>query len=403
MSNNFKQPLKIILRSGKDEAVRRYHPCIFSGAVKKTVGAGYDGAHAEVFSNQDEYLGCGIYQDATIAIRLLAFAPDRPVEFDQEFWNHKIQQAYELRKLAGLINSPETNVYRLVHGEGDHTPGLIIDHYNGNLVIQIHSTGLYTYIDSIANALKSVYGPSLNSIYDKSGETLPKAFWTDNSPKGFLHGEADQVTVKENGFQFIVDIVAGQKTGFFIDQRENRKLLMRYCKGKRLLNTFCYSGGFSVYGLGAGAEEVHSLDSSAKATELTNRNIELNFGQEAKHTSITDDAIQYLKSTDEKYDVVVLDPPAFAKHIHVKHNAVQGYKRLNQIAIEKIRPGGVLFTFSCSQVVDLKLFSSTVMSAAILAGRKARILHQLTQPPDHPVNMFHPEGHYLKGLVLLID
>ncbi len=396
-------PLKVILRSGKDEAVRRYHPWIFSGAIKKTIGPSYDGVHAEVFSNQDEYLGCGIYQDATIAVRLLAFAPERPTQFDQEFWNQKIQLAYELRQLAGLDNHPETNVYRLVHGEGDHIPGLIIDHYNGNLVIQVHSTGLYGYIDAIAEALKRAYGPSIKSIYDKSRETLPETFWSDRSPKGFLFGEASQVEVKENGLRFYIDIISGQKTGFFIDQRENRKLLMRYCKGKRLLNTFCYSGGFSVYGLAAGASEVHSLDSSAKAMELTSKNIDLNFGPEANHTSITNDTVQYLKNTDEKYEVIVLDPPAFAKHVHVKHNAIQGYKRLNQTAIEKIQPGGILFTFSCSQVVDLNLFRSTVMSAAILAGRKARMLHQLTQSPDHPVNMFHPEGQYLKGLVLVID
>ncbi len=396
-------PLKVILRSGKDEAVRRYHPWIFSGAIKKAIGAAYDGAFTEVFSNQDEYLGCGIYQDASIAVRVLAFAPERLVQFDQEFWNGKIRKAYELRQLTGLTDNPETNVYRLVHGEGDHLPGLIIDHYNGHLVIQVHSTGLYRYINNISEALQKVYGNSVRSIYDKSRETLPESFWADKSPQEYIYGDASQVEVKENGLRFYIDIVSGQKTGFFIDQRENRKLLMRYCKGKRLLNTFCYSGGFSVYGLAAGANEVHSLDSSAKAMELTNKNIDLNFGPEARHSSITDDTIKYLKSTDESYDVIVLDPPAFAKHVHVKHNAVQGYKRLNQTAIEKIQPGGILFTFSCSQVVDLNLFRSTVMSAAILAGRKARILHQLTQSPDHPVNLFHPEGQYLKGLVLLID
>ena len=396
-------PLKVILRSGKDDAVRRYHPWIFSGAIKKAIGAAYDGAFTEVFSNQDEYLGCGIYQDASIAVRVLSFAPERPVSFDQEFWYSKIRKAYELRQLTGLTNDPETNVYRLVHGEGDHLPGLIIDHYNGNLVIQVHATGLYGYIDNISEALQKVYGNSVISIYDKSRETLPDFFWADKSPKEFMYGHTSQVDVKEHGFRFMIDIVGGQKTGFFIDQRENRKLLMHYCQGKRLLNTFCYTGGFSVYGLGGDASEVHSLDSSARAMELTDKNIELNFGPEAKHTSITDDTIRYLKNTDEAYDVIVLDPPAFAKHVHVKHNAVQGYKRLNQTAIEKIQPGGILFTFSCSQVIDLNLFKATVMSAAILAGRKARILHQLTQSPDHPVNLFHPEGQYLKGLVLVID
>lgn len=396
-------PLKIILRSGKDEAVRRFHPWVFSGAIKKTYGPAVDGAHAEVFSNREEYLGCGIYQDATIAVRLLAFAPERHQAFDQPFWDTKIESAFEMRKQAGLTNNPGTNVYRLAHGEGDHVPGLIIDHYAGHLVVQIHSSGLYGYIDHIAEALKKVYGKSLKSIYDKSQNTLPEDFWKDQAPRGFLFGLQDAVEVLENTYRFKVDIIGGQKTGFFIDQRENRHLLSRYAKGRKILNTFCYSGGFSVYGIGAGANEVHSLDSSAGAIQLTEENISLNFGNAVQHKTITGDTTQYLRSTGEPYDLIILDPPAFAKHVHVKHNAVQGYKRLNQTAIEKISPGGILFTFSCSQVIDLNLFRSTVMAAAILAGRQARILHQMTQPPDHPVNLFHPEGQYLKGLVVRID
>lgn len=398
-----KEALKIILRSGKDEAVRRFHPWIFSGAIKKTVGIAREGAHAEVFSNQDEYLGCGIYQEATIAVRILAFAPERPSQFDQAFWNDRIHQAWQLRHIAGLIDNPNTNVYRLVHGEGDHLPGVIIDYYNGHVVIQVHATGLYGFIDLMANAIIAQYGTAIKSIYDKSRETLPDDFWQGKTPRGFIYGDGEKIEVLENGHRFIVDIVQGQKTGFFIDQRENRQLLTRYCKGKKVLNTFCYSGGFSVYALAAGASEVHSLDSSAKAMDLTKDNVRLNFGETPLHRSLTEDAIQYIRQTNENYDLIILDPPAFAKHIHVKHNAVQGYKRLNQEAISKISAGGILFTFSCSQVVDLNLFRSTVMSAAILAGRKARLLHQMTQPPDHPVNMFHPEGQYLKGLVLFIE
>ncbi len=396
------QSLKITLRSGKDDAVRRFHPWVFSGAIKKMQGPAWDGCHAEVFSNKDEYLGCGVYQDATIAVRLLAFAPERPVTFGPDFWHEKLMAAWRLRQLAGLIHNPATNVYRLVHGEGDHLPGLIIDHYNGHLVIQIHATGLYRFIDDIVQGLQAVYGDALKSIYDKSRETLPETFWKDKEPKGFVVGGADAtVEVLENGLSFLVDIEKGQKTGFFIDQRENRQLLTRYCRDKKVLNTFAYSGGFSAYALKAGASEVHSLDSSARAMDLCVRNVALNSAED-RHKAITEDAMEYLRGSAESYDVIVLDPPAYAKHQHVKHKAVQGYKRLNLEAIKAIAPGGILFTFSCSQVVDMRLFHATVMSAAILAGRRVRVLHQLTQPPDHPVNMFHPEGQYLKGLVLLI-
>jgi 23S rRNA (cytosine1962-C5)-methyltransferase len=397
------QTLKIILRSGKDEAVRRFHPWIFSGAIKKIQGNAADGMQAEVFSNRDEYLGCGIYQDASIAVRILAFAPERPESFGTEFWTEKIQRAMEIRRVAGLTSESLTNVFRLVHGEGDHLPGLIIDDYDGNLVVQIHATGLYRFLDDIAAALQTVYGERLKSIYDKSRDTLPESFWQERQPRGFLVGAASDVEVLENGHRFLVDIEKGQKTGFFIDQRENRQLLTRYCRDRRVLNTFCYTGGFSVYALAAGAREVHSLDSSARAMEMTARNVALNFPEAPPHRCITSDANQYLGATTEEYDLIVLDPPAFAKHIHVKHNALQGYKRLNLEAMKKIQPGGILFTFSCSQVIDMNLFRSTVMSAGILAGRQLRLLHQMSQGPDHPVNMFHPEGHYLKGLVLKVD
>ena len=394
--------LKIVLKSGKDDAVRRFHPWIFSGAIKKMEGVPVDGCTTAVYSNKDDYLGTGIYQDGTIAVRIMAFAPDQPAGFDDTFWQEGLFRAWQLRQRAGLTDNPDTNVYRLVHGEGDHLPGLIIDHYNGHLVIQIHSTGLYKYIDQIAEGLKTLYKDKLVSIYDKSRETLPQSFWEAKNPKGFMAGEAGEVEVMENGHRFMVDVVQGQKTGFFIDQRDNRELLGKYSRDRSVLNTFCYSGGFSVYALKSGAKMVHSLDSSAKAMALTDRNVELN-NESSRHSSITGDAMQYLRTTTESYDLIVLDPPAYAKHQHVKHNAIQGYKRLNLEALKTIAPGGILFTFSCSQVIDMNLFRSTVLSASILTGRRVRILHQLTQPADHPVNIFHPEGQYLKGLVLLVS
>ncbi len=402
------QRLKVILRSGKDDAVRRFHPWVFSGAIKKMIGPEFDGCTADVYSNRDEYLGCGIYQDAAIAVRILDFAPAKHNNFDAPFWSGKIRSAYRLRETANLAVNPHTNVYRLVHGEGDHLPGLIIDHYDGHLVVQVHSTGLYTYIDQISEGIKPVYGKRLRSIYDKSRETLPADFWQENETRGYLFkGDNDvdkegHIRVRENGNDFLVDITGGQKTGFFIDQRENRLLLSRYSKGKRVLNTFSYSGGFSVYALKAGAESVDSVDSSKKAVKLSELNAVIN-GVSERHTAHTGDVMEYLKSAEKEYDLIILDPPAYAKHQNVRHKAVQGYKRLNLEALKRISSGGILFTFSCSQVVDMKLFQSTVMSAAILAGRKVRILHQLTQPADHPVNIFHPEGHYLKGLVLLVD
>ncbi len=398
-----KRVLKIILKSGKDDAVKRYHPWIFSGAIKKMEGPVYDGCYTEVFSNKDEYLGCGIYQDATIAVRIMAFAPERAVGFDAGFWKQKIEAAYRLRKACGLTDNEHTNAYRLVHGEGDHLPGLIIDHYNGHIVIQIHATGLYGYIEHIASAIREIFGSRLNSIYDKSADTLPATFWADKQPAGFLYGEATEVEVLENGHRFLVDIIKGQKTGFFIDQRDNRQLLAHYARGRKVLNTFSYTGGFSVYALQAGAREVHSVDSSARACELTDKNILLNMNSGKRHKSIATDAMDYLRQCkDENYDLIVLDPPAYAKHQHVKHKAVQGYKRLNLEALKAIKPGGILFTFSCSQVIDMNLFRSTVLAAAILAGRQVRILHQMTQGADHPVNIFHPEGQYLKGLALMI-
>ncbi len=394
---------KVILKSGKDDALRRYHPWVFSGAIKKIEGPAPDGGLVEVFSNKDEYLGTGLYQDASIAVRIMAFAPERPRQLDLPWWQQILGNAYQLRSLLGLTANNQTNVYRLVHGEGDHLPGLIIDHYNGNIVIQAHAVGIHKHINLIADSLKSIYGNQLKSIYNKSRETLPSIFAGEQDTEGFLMGNNPSDIVSEYGHLFEIDFVKGQKTGFFIDQRENRQLLAHYAKNKRVLNTFCYSGGFSVYALKAGATLVESLDSSRKAIELTEKNVELNFPGCTNHKVITADAIEYIRQNSEPRDVVILDPPAFAKHTNVRHNAVQGYKRLNAEAIRTIAPGGILFTFSCSQVVNLSLFKATVVAAAIQAGRQARILHQLSQPADHPVNAFHPEGEYLKGLVVYIE
>jgi 23S rRNA (cytosine1962-C5)-methyltransferase len=394
---------KIILRSGKDDAIKRFHPWVFSGAIKKIHGPQADGSLVEVFSNRDEYLGTGLYQDASIAVRILAFAPQRPDELNADFWQNKLAAAYQLRQATGLTENKDTNVYRLVHGEGDHLPGLIIDHYNGNLVVQAHAIGIHKYRNEIAESLKNIYGDKLKSIYYKSKDTLPGDFSKSEEAEGFLYGETASDIVLEYGHKFEIDFIHGQKTGFFIDQRENRQLLAHYAPEKTILNTFCYSGGFSVYALAAGAKTVESLDSSRKALELADKNVELNFSDTRNHSVILADAVQYIRENQKVYDLIILDPPAFAKHNNVRHNAVQGYKRLNAEAIRQISPGGILFTFSCSQVVNMNLFKSTVIAAAIQAGRQVRILHQMNQPADHPVNAFHPEGEYLKGLVLYIE
>ncbi len=394
---------KVILRSGKDDAIKRFHPWVFSGAIKKIHGTQADGSLVEVFSNRDEFLGTGLYQDASIAVRIMAFAPNRPDELNADFWQKKIAAAYQLRQATGLTEDKNTNVYRLVHGEGDHLPGLIIDYYNGNIVVQAHAIGIHKYRNEIADSLKKIYGETLKSIYYKSKDTLPGVFSQSEEAEGFLYGNTASDIVMEYGHKFEIDFIHGQKTGFFIDQRENRQLLAQYAAGKIVLNTFCYSGGFSVYALAAGAKTVESLDSSRKALELAEKNVELNFSGTGNHSVILADAVQYIRENQKVYDLVILDPPAFAKHSNVRHNAVQGYKRLNAEAIRQISPGGILFTFSCSQVVNMGLFKSTVIAAAIQAGRQVRILHQMNQPADHPINAFHPEGEYLKGLVLYIE
>ncbi len=399
-----KRSARIILKSGKDEAVRRYHPWVFSGAIKKIDGVAVDGDWVEVYSNKDEYLGGGHYQDASIAVRLLVFSPGKVDDVSEQFWVEKIRDAFELRKQLGLTDSPVTNVYRLVYGEGDNLPGLIIDYYNGHLVMQSHSIGMHRQRENIVKALLEVYQDKVHSIYDKSSYTLPSKYGNTSQENGFLYGKTElPVEVSEYDNKFYIDFITGQKTGFYIDQRENRKLLTKYADGKSVLNSFSYSGGFSVYAMKAGAKNVHSLDSSARALDLCEKNIDLNFFSTKSHKNINSDTLEYLSQTDEHYDIIILDPPAFAKHSNVKHKAVQGYKRLNAQAIKKINPGGVIFTFSCSQVVSSTLFKSTIISSALQVGRKARILHQMTHPPDHPVNIYHPEGEYLKGIVLQIQ
>jgi len=391
--------VKITLKPGKDEAVKRFHPWIFSGAIDKINGSIDEGDVVEVYSNRDEYLATGHYQIGSIAVRIFSFKKETP---DLDFWKAKLNAAYSLRKVLNLTENSETNVYRLVHAEGDALPGLIIDFYNGTAVIQSHSIGMHYAKPLIVEALKDIYQDSLKAIYDKSAETLPKMAKIDCSD-GYLYGAAATNEAVEYGHKFFVDWENGQKTGFFIDQRENRKLFSEFVNGKKILNTFCYSGGFSIYALKAGAKLVHSVDSSKKAIELTEKNLILNGISSSQHCSYTDDTLEFLKKADSLYDIIILDPPAYAKHNDARHHAIQGYKRLNALALSKINNGGMLFTFSCSQVIHRQLFNATITAASIESERKVKILHQLSQPADHPVNIYHPEGEYLKGLVLHVE
>lgn len=397
-----KDIVKVTLKPGKDASIRRFHPWVFSGAIDKIHGAVEEGDLVEVYDNKDNYLGTGHCQIGTIAIRVFAFKHET---INYYFWKSKLQRAYDYRKNIGLIDAPLTNVYRLFYAEGDGLPGLIIDYYNGTAVLQTHSIGMHLVKDQIIEALKEIYGEKLMAVYDKSEETMPKQSEV-KAPNGYLFGKQHSTEVIENDHKFLVDWEGGQKTGFFVDQRESRELLAGYSCGKSVLNTFCYTGGFSIYAAKAGASVVHSVDSSKKAIELTNRNMELNgfpIAVGGRYESFAIDTFDFLKDKQNIYDIIVLDPPAFAKHQNVKHNAIMGYKRLNYEAIKQIKPGGLIFTFSCSQVVDRYSFNSSVMAAAIDAGRNVRIVHQLSQPPDHPVNIFHPEGEYLKGLVVYVE
>ena len=397
--------LKVTLNLGKDHSAKRFHPWIFSGAIKKITNDNNEiekpteGSVVRVVSSKDEFLGIGHYQNGSIMVRIISF---EEINIDINFWVKKITEAFELRQLIGLTNNESTSIFRLIHAEGDGLPGLIIDYYKGTAVIQSHSIGMHFAKSDIVEALKMVFKNKLIAVFDKSSDTLPKNA-IPNIIDHYLWGEELQECIaKENDCLYNIDWLKGQKTGFFIDQRDNRALLGKYANGKKVLNTFCYTGGFSVSALKNGALLAHSVDASKRAIELTNENITIN-GFEAKHESFVMDTFDFFNKNDLSiYDIVVLDPPAFAKHQNVKHNAIQGYKRLNATAMKEMKSGSLLFTFSCSQVIDQQLFYNTVMSAGILVGRKIKVLHQLTQPADHPINIFHAESSYLKGLVLQI-
>lgn len=390
---------RIVLKPGKDQSLKRFHPWVFSGAIKKIYGNLNEGSLVSVYSNKDEYLGLGHYQIGSIAVRIISFSE---VEPGCNFWKNKIESAWNLRKNLGLADNPETNVFRLIHAEGDGMPGLIVDFYNGTAVMQMHSAGMYFIREKLVKTLREVLGGHLKAVYNKSAKTMPLK--ADIEPEdGFLFGENNETEVLEHGLKFKVDWESGQKTGFYIDQRENRLLVQKYAGNRDVLNMFCYTGGFSLYAMKGGANLVHSVDASAKATGLTSENVELNFPDDTRHKAFAADAFKYLRDIQDKYDLIVLDPPAFAKHRNSLHQALQGYKRINTRAFEQIRSGGILFTFSCSQVVSKEKFREAVFSAAAISGRTVRILHQLTQPVDHPVNIYHPEGEYLKGLVLYVE
>lgn len=391
----------IQLKPKKDDSLRRFHPWVFSGAIDQAASTPpEEGEVVRILSADGSFLGVGHYQIGSIAVRVLSF---RDECIDSTFYRRALNSALVLRRELQLLRS-DNNIYRLVHGEGDQLPGLIIDVYGNTAVIQAHSVGMHRDLQMITDALKEVMqGEELKHIYYKSEGTLPFKAEIDAGDGYIWGGEQVEAVAIENGLRFQIDWLKGQKTGFFIDQRENRKLLEQYASGRRLLNMFCYTGAFSVYGLRGGATVVDSVDSSSKAVSVTNRNVTLNFGDEPRHHSCSGDAFRYLKETPEgKYDLIVLDPPAFAKHRGAVHNALQGYKKLNLAAMTKIAPGGILFTFSCSQAISREQFRLAVFSAAALSGRKVTILHQLTQPADHPINIYHPEGEYLKGLVLRV-
>ena len=389
---------KIILKRGKEESLQRFHPWVFSGAIAHIDNGIEEGDIVDVYSNDGNFIAVGHYQIGSIAVRVLDFA-QRTI--DKAFFAERLQKALELRKNIGLIR-PDNNAFRLVHGEGDFLPGLVIDVYDKTAVVQAHSPGMHFARDIIASALVDITGGVLCNVYYKSETTLP--YKAELDPQNdYIIGSYDSNIAMENGLKFRVDWLRGQKTGFFVDQRDNRSLLEHYSQGRSVLNMFCYTGGFSFYALRGNAKLVHSVDSSAKAIQLTNENVELNFPGDKRHQAFEEDAFKFLNGIDGKYDLIVLDPPAFAKHKSALKNALVGYRKLNAKAFDKIRPGGILFTFSCSQAVSKEQFRLAVFSAAAQSGRKVRILHQLTQPADHPVSIYHPEGEYLKGLVLYVE
>lgn len=388
------------MKSGKEESLKRFHPWIFSGAIARVEGEPEEGEVVDVYTSKKEFIACGHFQIGSIAVRVLSFVQET---IDRAFWVRKLASARALRVALGLIGNSQTDTYRLVHGEGDNLPGLIIDVYGSTAVMQAHSAGMHVCRMEIADALTEVMGDTVRNIYYKSETTLPFKADLLARENGFIKGGSADNIATENGLKFHVDWLKGQKTGFFVDQRENRHLLEHYARGRNVLNMFCYTGGFSFYAMRGGANLVHSVDSSAKAIDLTNENVKLNFPDDPRHQAYAEDAFKFLDRMGDQYDLIILDPPAFAKHRDALRNALRGYTKLNAKAFEKIRPGGILFTFSCSQVVTKENFRNAVFTAAAQAGRSVRILHQLTQPGDHPVNIYHPEGEYLKGLVLYVE
>ena len=389
----------IYLKKGKEDSLKRFHPWVFSGAIAHMDDGIEEGDIVRVITQSGAFIALGHYQIGSIAVRVLSF---QDIAIDDDFWKQRLAAALLMRQCAGIADNPENNTFRLVHGEGDNLPGLVIDCYGKTAVMQAHSVGMHVCRNVIARQLVEVMGNRIENVFYKSETTLP--FKADlGQENGFIYGGSDDNVAVENGLKFHVDWLKGQKTGFFVDQRENRKLLEHYAKGKTVLNMFCYTGGFSFYAMRGNAKAVHSVDSSAKAIELTNANVELNFPGDKRHQAFCEDAFKFLDDAKDKYDLIILDPPAFAKHRAALHNALKGYTRLNVKAFEKIKSGGILFTFSCSQVVTKDNFRNAVFTAAALAGRNVRILHQLHQPADHPINIYHPEGEYLKGLVLYVE
>lgn len=389
----------IYLKHRKEESLKRFHPWVFSGAIHYMDEGIAEGDTVRVITADGNCIAVGHYQLGTITVRVLSFDD---IAIDDSFWQQRMQSALAMRESIGVANNPNNNTYRLIHGEGDNLPGLIIDCYGTTAVMQAHSVGMHVCREQICKALVEVMGDRIKNVYYKSETTLP--FKAElGQENGFIYGHTDNNTAVENSLSFHVDWLKGQKTGFFVDQRENRSLLEHYAKGKSVLNMFCYTGGFSVYAMRGGANIVHSVDSSAKAIELTNHNVSMNFPNDNRHEAFCEDAFKYLDDNDKKYDLIVLDPPAFAKHRMALHNALKGYIRLNIKGLQRIKPGGILFTFSCSQAVSKENFRNAVFTAAAQAGRNVRILHQLHQPADHPVNIYHPEGEYLKGLVLYVE
>ena len=391
---------KVFLKPGKEESLKRFHPWVFSGAIARVEGEPEEGEVVDVYTSKKEFIACGHFQIGSIAVRVLSF---RQEPIDHAFWVRRLQVAKDLRCALGVLGNPQNNTYRLVHGEGDNLPGLIIDVYDHTAVMQAHSAGMHLDRMAVAEALEEVMGDVIQHIYYKSETTLPFKADLLATENGFLKGGSPENVAMENGLKFHVDWLKGQKTGFFVDQRENRALLERYAKGRNVLNMFCYTGGFSFYAMRGGANLVHSVDSSAQAIDLPNENVSLNFPGDTRHQAFAEDAFKFLDRMGDQYDLIILDPPAFAKHRDALRNALRGYTKLNAKAFEKIRPGGILFTFSCSQVVNKQDFRNAVFTAAAQSGRSVRILHQLTQPGDHPVNIYHPEGEYLKGLVLYVE